>query len=136
MRSTDILTQSLRKKFFNLEFIRFIIIGCINTGAGYVLYLAFIQAMAYLYAYSLSFALSIVISYLLNACVVFNERLSFKKFLAFPLVYLVQYLSGLVLMSLAIEQLSVPVRLAPLLVVIVTLPVTFLLARFIVKQSA
>lgn len=133
MRSIGTLTQSLRKKFFSLEFIKFIIIGCINTGAGYVLYLAFIQAMAYPYAYSLSFSLSIVISYLLNAHFVFNEPLSFKKFLAFPLVYLVQYLSGLVLMYLAVEQLSIPVSLAPLLVVIITLPVTFLLAQFIVK---
>ncbi|MDR9862876.1 MULTISPECIES: GtrA family protein [Pseudomonas] len=125
--------QLLKKKFFNAEFIKFLIVGSINTGAGYIFYLAFIQVMAYTYAYSLSFALSVVLSYVLNARFVFNEPLSFKKLLTFPLVYIVQYISGLCLVYIAVEKLSIPVALAPLLVVVVTLPVTFLLARFIVK---
>ncbi|WP_458372478.1 GtrA family protein [Pseudomonas mandelii] len=91
------------------------------------------QVMVYTYAYSLSYALSIVISYVLNARYVFNEPLSLKKLLSFPLVYIVQYLSGLCLIYIAVEQLSIPVIFAPLLVVVITLPITFLLARFIVK---
>lgn len=133
MRSTDTLMQLLKKKFFNFEFIKFLIVGCINTGAGYIFYLAFIQVMVYTYAYSLSYAFSIVISYVLNARFVFNEPLSLKKLLSFPLVYIVQYLSGLCLIYIAVEQLSIPITLAPLLVVVITLPITFLLARFIVK---
>jgi putative flippase GtrA len=125
--------QLLKKKFFNIEFIKFLIVGCINTGAGYVFYLAFIQVLAYTYAYSLSFALSIVISYILNARYVFNEPLSLKKLLSFPLVYIVQYVCGLCLIYIAVEQLSIPVPLAPLLAVVITLPITFLLTRFIVK---
>lgn len=133
MRLTDTLTQLLRKRFFSLEFVKFLIIGCINTGAGYVLYLIFIQKVAYSFAYSLSFALSIIISYVLNARYVFKEPLSLKKFLGFPLVYVIQYLSGICLLYIVVERLSIPVSLAPLLVVVITLPITFLLARFIVK---
>ena len=133
MRSTDTLMQLLKKKFFNLEFIKFLIVGTLNTGAGYIFYLAFIQVMTYTYAYYLSYALSVVVSYVLNARIVFNEPLSLKKLLAFPLVYIVQYLIGLCLVYIAVEKLSIPVALAPLLVVIMTLPVTFLLARLIVK---
>lgn len=133
MRSTDTLMQLLKKKFFNLEFLKFLIVGSINTGAGYVFYLGFIHIMAYTYAYSLSYALSVVVSYVLNARFVFNEPLSLKKLLAFPLVYFFQYMSGLCLVYIAVEKLSIPIVLAPLLVVIITLPITFLLARFIVK---
>ncbi|TKJ73431.1 GtrA family protein [Pseudomonas sp. CFBP13508] len=133
MRSTDTLMQLLKKKFFNVEFIKFLIVGSINTGAGYIFYLAFIQVMAYTYAYSLSYALSVVVSYVLNARIVFNEPLSLKKLLAFPLVYIVQYITGLCLVYIAVEKLSAPPVLAPLLVVIVTLPLTFLIARLIVK---
>ncbi|MDR9753892.1 GtrA family protein [Pseudomonas sp. SZMC_28357] len=125
--------QLLKKKFFNVEFIKFLIVGSINTGAGYIFYLAFIQVMAYTYAYSLSYALSVVVSYVLNARFVFNEPLSLKKLLAFPLVYIVQYITGLCLVYIAVEKLSIPPVLAPLLIIIVTLPVTFLLARLIVK---
>jgi len=48
-------------------------------------------------------------------------------------VYIVQYITGLCLVYIAVEKLSIPQVLAPLLIIIVTLPVTFLLARLIVK---
>lgn len=133
MRSIATLTQLLKKKFFNIEFVRFLVVGCINTFGGYVFYLAFIQIMAYPYAYSTSFAISVVVAYLLNSFFVFREPLSLKKFLAFPLIYVFQYLSGLCIIYVAVEMFSVPVVLAPLIVVFITLPATFLLARFIIK---
>lgn len=133
MKSTATLTQLLKKRFCNKEFFKFLLVGSVNTGAGYIFYLAFIQLIPYALAYSFSFALSVVVSYALNARYVFNEPLSLKKLLSFPLVYIVQYFFGLCLIYIAVEQLSIPATLAPLLVVVITIPITFLLARFIVK---
>ncbi|MDQ0650005.1 putative flippase GtrA [Pseudomonas cedrina] len=133
MRSIVILMQLLRKRFFNVEFVRFIVVGGINTCGGYVVYLALIQIMEYTYAYSLSFAISVVVSYLLNTLLVFKEPLALKKFIAFPLIYVFQYISGLCIIHLAVEIFYVSVVLAPLIVVIITLPATFLMARFIMK---
>lgn len=113
--------------------LRFLVAGVANTGLTYVVYLALLAAAPYRVAYTGSYAAGIVLSYALNTFYVFREPWSWKKLAAFPLVYVVQYLVGLVVVSLLVEVAGVPTTIAPLAAVLITLPTTYLASRAIIK---
>ena len=118
------------------EFILFVLIGGINTGLTYGLYLLLLLIMRYPFAYSGSYVAGIFLSYYLNARFVFRERLRLSKALKYPSVYLVQYLIGLGLLYVLIETLHLDKRVAPLAVVVITVPATFVLSRYIIRGKA
>jgi putative flippase GtrA len=132
MKSTGILTR-LSKKFSDPEFLRFLAVGAFNTAAGYVLYLGLLQVFGYRVAYSIAFVLGVLMSYALNTRYVFRQPFSWSKLLQFPLVYLAQYALGIALLYVLVEVLSVAAFAAPLIVVVVSVPVTFILSRKIIK---
>lgn len=132
MKSTGILTR-LSKKFSDPEFFRFLAVGAFNTAAGYVLYLGLLQVFGYRVAYSIAFVLGVLVSYALNTRYVFRQPFSFSKLLQFPLVYVVQYALGIALLFVLVEVLSIPAFVAPLIVVVVSVPVTFVLSRKIIR---
>jgi putative flippase GtrA len=116
------------------EMTRFILVGATNTAVSYVLYLLFLDFMPYLYAYSISYGIGIVVSYILNSRFVFRQPLSMGKFLQFPVVYAIQYGLGATILWLLVGQASISPELAMLAVVAATIPVTFLVSRFILKR--
>jgi len=118
----------------NQPFSRFVSVGVLNTGLGYVLYLALLLVFPYTLAYSLSYAIGIFIAYYLNSRLVFHQPLSWRKALQYPLVYVVQYTLGIVLLSVLVRFLGLPAWIGPPIVVTVTLPVTFLISRVIIRR--
>ncbi len=120
-------------KFINSEFLRFLITGGINTGSSFVLYLLFKLVLPYTIAYVIAYFCGIAVSYYLNSTFVFHQPLHWKKALQFPLVYVVQLLVGEVLLVVWVERLHVDPDIAPILVVICTIPITFILSRYIIK---
>lgn len=115
----------------DLAFARFLITGLFNTAITYVLYLLFLQFMAYQLAYSVVFVLGILISYVLNAGFVFRARMTLGTLARFPLVYVAQYALGMGLVVVLVEFAGVAAWLAPLCAIAVTVPLTFVLSRFI-----
>ena len=67
--------------------------------------------------------------------VVFKTAISWKGLFAFPLVYLVQYLLSAMLLSVFVERLDIPQSIAPLTVIVLTIPVTFVLTRWLLRRS-
>jgi putative flippase GtrA len=126
--------RNQRRGPYSAEFVRFAFFGGINTGITYVIYLVLLSLLPYGIAYTISYAAGIFVSYWLNATFVFGEKLSVSRALQYPLVYVVQYVLGICVLYLLIEVLGCSRVLAPLLVVIVTLPVTFLLSRYLIKR--
>lgn len=80
-------------------------------------------------AYTLSFVSGILLSYGLNARYVFRANITLDTFFRFPAVYLGQYLLGLAVISLLVEKLGVAAWLAPAVVLLITVPTTFMLSR-------
>ena len=113
------------------DFTRFLIGGAANTAIGYALYLAAAQFMDYRWAYTTSYVLGIGVSYLVNSLFVFRQPLSWRRLVAFPAVYLLQYVAGLALLWLFVSRLGVPARYGPLLVVPLTIPLTFVASRLV-----
>lgn len=116
------------------QFAYFVLCGALNTLLGWGIYLLLLSFFSYPYAYSIAYALCIFISYYLNTVFVFKEKLRLANALQFPLVYLVQYLSGLGLMLLLVQVAGVSEVIAPFLVVVLTIPVTYKLSQFVIKR--
>lgn len=115
------------------EFGLFILMGAINTGLTYGLYLLLLLLMRYPFAYSGSYLAGIFLSYYLNARFVFHEPLRLAKALKYPSVYLAQYLLGLGLLYVLIELLHLNKKVAPLAAVLITVPATFVMSRYIIR---
>lgn len=124
---------TLWMKFINKEFLKYLISGGINTVATYGLYLLFLIVMEYKTAYSLSYIVGILFSYLLNTIFVFKEKVSLMKFIKFPVVYLAQYLINLIILLLLVEYINLPAEIVPIIVIFITLPITYLLSKYIIK---
>jgi putative flippase GtrA len=117
------------------DLIKFVIGGGINTAFTFGLYYGLQVIMPYQIAYALAFAVGIVFSYWFNATIVFNTPVSWKGFFAFPLVYLAQYLLSAVLLNVFVERFEIAQSIAPLLVIIATIPITFVLTRWFLRRT-
>jgi len=127
------ISPELRKRCG--EILRFVIGGVSTTVISYVVYLLLLPHVAYFVAYTLAYALGIAWSYFANTLFVFRRRPSFTRALTFPIVYAVQYLIGSLLLVALIRQLQFPKELAPLAVVVATLPITYVLSRWIITAK-
>lgn len=115
------------------EFGRFLIVGATNTGFSYVVFLLLYTLMHYQAAYALSYAAGVVLSYFLNVHFVFKTKRSLASFLKFPFVYVLQYGLGALVLGLLVRS-GVDPRLAAAGVVVITVPITFLASRFVLKR--
>lgn len=118
------------------EALRFLVAGAINTAATYVLYLALLPLLNYTLAYTITYVAGIVLAYLLSTRYVFQVRRSARGLALFPLVYVAQYLAGVLVLRVAVETFAVAQKLALLFSIAVTVPMTFLLSRWLLKRDA
>ena len=65
----------------------------------------------------------------------FRRAPSIARAALFPLVYLAQYLAGTMLLVMLVEWLHVPKAFAPLAVVALTLPLTYVLSRHLITAD-
>ena len=120
-------------KWFERQGTRFLVAGAANTAIGYGLYLLFNLVVDYRVAYSLSFALGIVISFVLNSVYVFRQPLRWARLIVYPAVYLLQYVVGLGCIWVFVDVMHQSEALAPFLAVAVSLPLTYVATRHILK---
>ncbi len=122
-------------RFMDREIRRFILAGMANTAASYLLYLLLLQVVPCAVSYTLAFAGGVVLSYVLNARWVFRAPAGPATALRWPFVCLVQYLLSAGLLCLAVDVFRIDPRVAPLPAVALTVPVTFLLSRRILRGT-
>lgn len=133
------------------EFLRFLVTGSINTGASWVVYLIVRHLLEAIslhvitpvvhftissdkLAFTAAYIFGVMLTYYMNSRWVFRVKMSWRSFLQFPSVYVVQYTAGIVLMHILVDKLAFPVDFAPLAVIVITMPITFLLSRFVLKR--
>lgn len=126
--------KTLIKKSTNSEFFRFLLVGVSNTLVAYVVFLLLLPFLPYLYAYTLSYCVAVVNSYFMNVFFVFKKKVSLHSFLKFPFVYVGQYLMGASILWLLVGQLGLAPAWAMVVVIIATVPITFLASRFALKK--
>lgn len=114
--------------------LRFLVGGAVNTGATLVLYWFLLRFIHYQAAYLVSYCAGIVLSYALNTRYVFKAEHSWLKFAAFPLIYGMVYVLGALTLKVSVGYLQVPAALGPIISIVVTLPVSFLLTRALLHR--
>ncbi len=120
------------KRFF--EIARFLLAGIATTVFSYAIYLFLLQMLPYMLAYVISYAAGIVFSYFINTYFVFQQRFSWETFFQFPLVYATQLVINLLILWLAVDRVGVKQELAPLIAIIISIPVTYFMSRAIIKK--
>ncbi len=118
------------------EFARFLVGGVGNTLATYALYLALLTILDYRLAYTAAYVSGILLAYWIGLRFVFRERGSWSKLGRFPLVYGVQYVLSVAVVVGVVEGLGVPAAFGPIAAVAVSIPVTFILSRWILTTGS
>lgn len=111
--------------------LRFLIAGGLNTAVTYLMYLGLLQVTTIQISYAIAFVSGIGISYLLGRIFVFKTHQGYRSALMLPLVYLLQYVTGAAVVWAWVDLLSQHPAFAPAIAIVVTLPITYLLSKFV-----
>lgn len=116
-----------------LQFLKFGIVGISNTVISLATYyLLVFLGVHYLLANAAGFALSVINSYFWNSRYVFKDKTENSKVRAFSKVflsYLVSFCLSSLLIYLFVQVLSISEYLAPILRLIVTIPLNFFMNK-------
>ncbi|HEV8240586.1 MAG TPA: GtrA family protein [Thermoanaerobaculia bacterium] len=115
---------------------RYLVAGAVNTVGSWLVYVALLQVTSYRLAYTASFAFGILLSFLLNSWFVFGVPLSWRRLLPYPGVYLAQFALGYGVVWLAVEKAGWPAWSGPLVALVFTTPLGFLLTRRLLVGAA
>lgn len=118
-----------------IAFVRFLLSGGFNTVVTYALYLVLLQFFPYWFSYTLTFAFGIGLAYVLSRYFVFGMPRAGRRIFLFPVVYIVQYLAGLLIAFVWVDVLLWRPTLAPLASMTVTIPITFILTKWVFNAS-
>jgi putative flippase GtrA len=122
------------RKILHKQMLGFAITGTLSTVLMLVIYMALNKIINYQYAYLAGYCISVIALYFMNALWVFNNHgISLSTFLKFPLIYLLQYVIGAFFLEF-IVRLGFSITYAPVVVVIILLPVTFVLNRIVLLK--
>ncbi len=119
------------------EILKFIIVGGINTLNYYVVYLLLLKLLhiEYMISHITGFIVAFVISYYLNCYFVYRVKPTWRKFISFPITQLVNVSLHTVLLYVFVSWLNLPAEIAPFAGLIITIPITFILSKWILKDS-
>lgn len=119
------------------EILKFIIVGGINTLNYYVVYLLLLKLfhIEYMISHITGFIVAFVISYYLNCYFVYRVKPTWRKFISFPITQLVNASLQTVLLYVFVSWLNLPAEIAPFAGLIITIPITFILSKWILKDS-
>ncbi|MEV6330633.1 GtrA family protein [Streptomyces sp. NPDC051909] len=122
-------TRSTRNTVWQV--VRFGLVGVVNTGTYYGLYLLLGLWAPYLAAHVLAFALSMVGSFFLTSYFTYRTRPTWKKFLLFPLTNAANFVITTVGVYVLVDLMDVDRTYAPLIAAAAAIPITFVVSRTI-----
>jgi putative flippase GtrA len=110
---------------------RFCIVGVVNTGTYYGLYLLFLHVfhLIYLVSHISAFVLSMIGSYFMNTYFTYKTKPSLKKFFQFPLTYVVNVTVTTSSVYLLVDKLGMDENIAPLLASLIAIPFTYVVSK-------
>jgi putative flippase GtrA len=114
---------------------RFLASGGFNTLVTYLAYLVLLRWFSYRISYTLAFAGGVALAYGLNRYYVFRRPGNRFSPAWIALIYVGQYLLGLAVVWSWVAWLGGPARIAPLVAVVVSLPLTYLLSAAVFRPA-
>lgn len=124
-------------KIVNPEFIRFAVVGVVNTLNYYAVYLLLhvLLQLNYMVSHIPAFFVSLVISFFLNCYFTFKIKPTLAKFLQFPLTQLFNLTVSSLFVYTFVNFFKMNSEAAPLASMFLTVPLTFLVTGKILKKD-
>ena len=124
-------------RFIHHEFVRFVIVGVINTATYYGLYLILLKGLGVYYfaAHIISFLISLTGSFFLNSYFTYKVKPTLGKFIRYPLTQVANTVITSVLLFLFVEVFGLSSSLAPIAALFFTVPLTFIMTGKILKAT-
>ena len=122
---------------FDKQFWKFNMVGILNTVNYYILYMIFKEAfqMNYMTSHLLGFFISMIGSFYLNSYFTYRVKPTLKKFLKFPLTYVVNILVSTLVIYILVQLLSISDNIAPIIATIIAIPFTFVISKIILTKE-
>lgn len=117
-------------------FMKYTIVGCINTAVYYLSYLIFMDIFKFSYRISfvMGYVVSIVGSYFFNTYFTYKQKPNLKKFLLFPLTYVPNFIIQYFGIILLVDKININSKLAPVITTLVATPITFFVMKYVIKK--
>ncbi|MDB5947213.1 MAG: hypothetical protein JWQ33_2239 [Ramlibacter sp.] len=115
---------------------RFLASGGFNTAVTYLLYLVLLHWLSYRRSYTVAFASGIGLAYVLNRYFVFKRPGGSLGPLYVAMIYAGQYVLGLLIVSAWVGWIGGPAKVAPLIAVAISLPLTYLFNAIVFGESS
>ncbi len=115
--------------------LRFAIAGISNTLLTWLLYILLLKIFPYPVSYTLSYMAGIGVAYLLLRFFVFGRSAINNGFLWVSLIYLFQYLLGILVVLLWAEVIGGMVEFAPIVSLLVSYPLIYTATKVIFKSD-
>jgi putative flippase GtrA len=130
---TRLLRQKSQAHFKELQ--RFVVVGLGNLVFFYAVYMLVNIFASYAVAFTASFGTGILFSAYWNSRFSFATPLKTKRLAAFTIVCVINYFIGLQILKFLIETLGIDEALAPILVMAVMVPISFVGTRLALVGS-
>ena len=128
------LTFYEKLKALVVQFFKFGIIGAINTVAFLAIYYGLLfLGVHYIFAYAIGFVITVLSAFFLNRKYVFKpdeSKSKVKQLVKVFTVYFSTLLLGIGLLSLQVEIIGISEVIAPILNLLVTIPINFILNKY------
>lgn len=124
-------------RLFKGEFIRFVLVGVLNTGTYYLFYLCGLHFLKwhYMMAHFMAFLISLIGSFFLNTYFTYQVKPTWRKFLKFPLTQIANTIITTMILYLLVDWLQFGSSYAPLVAMFFTVPITFIITGRVLKPS-
>ncbi len=110
-------------------FLRFVIVGALNTALTFGIYVVLVHFLHYQLAYAISYVAGIALQFLLHSRFVFRVPLRVVNLVGYPPIHVVLYAFGAALLYVLVARMGMNLRIAPLLVIVSSVPLSFALTR-------
>jgi putative flippase GtrA len=118
------------------EKVRFVVAGITTTIFSYLLYLLLLLWLRPVPAYVVAYVAGIGWGYSVNSVWVFRRGWTWAGLVSYPLVYLIQAIVSFAVFSVLLDTLYFPPVVAPLILIVIMLPINYVLGKWIVYHTS
>lgn len=119
----------------SLAFVRFVVVGLLNTAVHYSIYLPLRLVIPYVMAHVIAWFAAVTTSFVLNCRWTFGVAPTWRRALSYPLSSLPNLLLTTVGVVALVQWIGLDERLAPLLAGLAAVPLTFLAGRWLLVTN-
>ncbi len=118
------------------EKFRFLAAGASTTVFSYLLYLPLLSWIDPMPAYATAYVAGVVWAYSINSVWVYRRSWTLMGLISYPLVYVIQAIGSFAIFAVLVGKLGFSATLAPLVAIVIMLPINYVLGKRIVYNTS